>query len=143
MRSLDVLRRLARQAVEQERRALLAIGTEIEAVEGDIEAMRRAIGIEASKPLDFMTSGATLAAFIAANKQRMRDLEVRRQQLQLAYDAQLERMRDERTEEKRYELLAERRARQAALEAAAKEQKTIDELVAIKAARPPDGGRPT
>lgn len=144
MGSLDILQRLAKQAVEQERQALQTIGAEIAAVEGEIEDKQRAIDTEASAPLDLMTSGVTLAAFIHANKQRMQELKGRLQQLRAAYYAQLERVRDERVEEKRYELLAERRRKQAALEAAAKEQKTIDELATIKAGRPPpSGGRLT
>ncbi len=55
--------------------------------------------------------------------------------LQEAYDAQIERVRHERVEQKRYELLIERRAKQEALEAAAREQKTIDELVTISSKR--------
>ena len=140
MRSLDILTRLAKQAVEQERQALQAIGAEIEAVEDEIEAKQRAIEAEAAAPLDLMTSGVTLDAFIQANKQRMQDLRGRLQQLREAHEQQLERVRAERIEQKRYELLADRRAKQAALEAAAKEQKTIDELVTIKAGRPPPSG---
>ena len=141
MRSLDILKRLAKQSVEQERQALQAIGTEIAAVEDEIKAKQQAIDTEASAPLDLMTSGVTLDAFIRANKQRMQDLRNRLQQLREAFDAQLERVRAERTEQKRYELLAERFERRAALEAAVKEQKAIDELVAIKAGRrhPADG----
>lgn len=143
MSALDVLQRLAKQAVGQERQALLAIGDELAGVEGEIGDMQRAIDLEASAPLDFMTSGVTLAAFIKAKKRRMHALKSRLQQLQQAYEAQLGRVRDERVEQNRYELLAERRTRQAALEAAAKEQKAIDELVTIKAGRPADDRRLT
>ena len=74
MRSLDILQRLAKQAVERERQALQAIGAEIAAVESTIEDKQRAIDAESSASLDFMTSGVTLSAFIRVNKQRMHDL---------------------------------------------------------------------
>ena len=135
MRSLDVLQRLAKQAVDRERQVLQAIGGEIATVEADIEIRQEAIEREASAPLDFMTSGATLNAFIRARKIQIQMQRERLAGLQQAYDAQIERVRQERVEQKRYELLIERRAKQAALEAAAKEQKTIDELVTISAKR--------
>ncbi len=131
MRSLNVLQRLAKQAVDRERQALQAIGSEIANVEADIETRLQAIECEASAPLDFMTSGATLTAFIQAGKAGIQAQRERHVRLQEAYEAQIERVRQERVEQKRYERLIERRSKQAALEAAAKEQKTIDELVMI------------
>lgn len=138
MSSLDVLQRLAGQAVDQERQRLQTIGTEIADVENEIDDVNRMIVQETSAPLDFMTSGATLAAFIQAKNARLQDLKERLRGLREAYDAQIGRVREMRVEEKRYELLAERRATQMALEMAAKEQKTIDELVAIGHARTRD-----
>ncbi|MEM8948960.1 MAG: flagellar FliJ family protein [Pseudomonadota bacterium] len=135
MRSLHVLQRLAKQAVDRERQALQAIAGEIADVEAAIETRQKAIEHEASAPLDFMTSGATLDAFIQAGRVQIQVLRKRLAELQSSYDAQIERVRQERVEQKRYELLIERRAEQAARETAAKEQKTIDELVTIKAGR--------
>ncbi|MGI9421279.1 MAG: flagellar FliJ family protein [Geminicoccaceae bacterium] len=132
MKALGVLQRLAGQAVDRERRALLAIGAEITEVEGRIENWMRTMENEASASPDFRTSGATLPAFIEASKARVRALEERLADLQQAHEAQLERVRRERVEEKRFERLAERRSKQAALEAAAREQKTIDDLVAMR-----------
>ncbi|MEZ5935325.1 MAG: hypothetical protein R3F54_26060 [Alphaproteobacteria bacterium] len=131
MKSLATLQRLAKMAVDQERQALLAIGGEIADLETAIERQRQAIEREAAASLDVMTSGVTLIAYIEAGKARIRELETRRQALRQAYDIQLERVRAQRVEEKRYERLAERRAEQAAREADAKEQKMIDELVTI------------
>ncbi|MDH3658529.1 MAG: flagellar FliJ family protein [Alphaproteobacteria bacterium] len=131
MKSLDVLQRLAKQAVDRERQALQAINAEIAAIEGDIDEAQRAIEREADASPDFMTSGTTLAAFIAAQNKRMQDLRDRLRQLEHAHGLQIERLQHERSEQKRYERLAERRAREAALEAEAKEQKAIDELVTM------------
>lgn len=131
MRSLRVLERLAEQAVDRERQALLAIDGKIAEVEGQILALRQAIGREAAAPLDFMTSGATLSAYIEASTKRLEQLNGVLEQLRDARQAQLERVLAERIEQKRYERLAERRASQAVLEAAAKDQKAIDELVTI------------
>lgn len=96
---------------------------------------RQMIEREASLSLDFMTSGATLSAYIAAGKARIQNLQRRLEELQKDYDVQLERVQRERVEEKRYERLAERQAEQAALDVAAKEQKTIDELVIMSGRR--------
>ncbi len=131
MKSLSILQRIAKQAVDRERQALQVIGSEIATVEADIENRRQAIEREASASPDFMTSGATLNAFIRAGEIQIKVRRERLRELQEAYAIQIERLRQERVEQKRYELLIERRAKQAALEAAAKEQKTIDELVAI------------
>ncbi|MEM7042047.1 MAG: flagellar FliJ family protein [Pseudomonadota bacterium] len=131
MKSLRVLERLAEQAVDRERQALLAIDGKIAEVEGQILALRQAIGREAAARLDFMTSGATLSAYIEASTKRLEQLNGVLEQLRDARQAQLERVLAERIEQKRYERLAERRASQAVLEAAAKDQKAIDELVTI------------
>ena len=132
MKALGVLQRLAGQAVDRERRALLAIGAEITQVEGQIENWVRTMENEASASPDFRTSGATLPAFIETGKARIRALEERLADLQKAHDAQLDCVRRERVEEKRFERLAERRRKQAAQDAAAREQKTIDDLAAMR-----------
>lgn len=131
MKSFKVLQRLAKQAVDYERQALQVVVSEIEAVEADIENRLQAIEREASASLDFMTSGATLNAFTHAGKIRIGAQRERLRALQQAYEMQIERLRQQRVEQKRYDLLIERREKQAALEAAAKEQKTIDELVTM------------
>jgi flagellar export protein FliJ len=135
LKALAVLQRLAKQAVDQERQALLAIGNEIKSLEGEIQAARETIGREAGASPDFMTSGATLPAYIQRTKRHINDMELRIQALQQAFELQLERVRQQRVEEKRYERLAARRAEQAETEAAAKEQKAIDELVACRHGR--------
>ena len=108
MRSLDVLQRLARQAVDRERQVLQAISNEIAFYESEIEIRQKAIAEEASAPLDFMTSGATLTAFLQAGKAQIQGHRERLARLQEAYDAQIERVRLERVEQKRNELLIER-----------------------------------
>lgn len=135
MGSFDVLVRLAKQAVDQERRALQQINVVIAEVEQqilDLDAMR---ATEAANGSDFMTTGATLPAYIRANKQRVQAAVKQGQALQAQHAVQLQKLQQQRIELKRYELLAERRAKRAAAEAAAKEQKVIDELVTIKAGR--------
>ncbi len=129
MKSLAVLQRLAKQAVDQERQALVAIGNEIEDLKAEIQTAHHAMEQEAGASLDVKTSGATLPAYLQASRARIYDLEQRVQALQQAFELQLERVRQQRVEEKRYARLAERRAEKAAAEAALKEQKTIEELV--------------
>jgi flagellar export protein FliJ len=135
MGSLDVLIRLAKQTVDQERLALMALNIEIAKVEQRIQDLKDMTASETVAGLDFMTSGATLTAFIRANKQRIQQHELRLQELRKRQDTQLECIRNERTELKRYELLAERRAKQTFEEVAAKEQRAIDELVVVRAGR--------
>ena len=72
-----------------------------------------------------------MAAFIKASNRRIESLKDRLRQLEHAYAARIERLQDVRVEQKRYQRLAERRAKEEALEADAKEQKAIDELAAI------------
>lgn len=135
MGSLDVLQRLAKLDVDRERQVLLAISSEIADAEGEIEASLQALECEASASLDFMTTGATLDAFIHAGRARVRAQRERLAGLHKAYDAQIECVRRKRVEQKRFELLIERRAQQEARKTAAKEQKTIDELAAISGRR--------
>ena len=136
MRSLAILQRLAKQAVDQERRALQEISAGMAAAEAEIDDARHAIERESALDIDVMTSGATLTAFIEASNRRIEGLKARLRQLEQAYSAQIERLHHVRIEEKRYELLAERRAKELALEAEKKEQKAIDELAVI-AHKPP------
>jgi flagellar export protein FliJ len=135
LKSLAVLQRLAKQAVDQERQVLLAIGNEIATVEAEIEGLRQAIDRESAASHDFRSSGATLHAFIQAGKGRIRQCEERLLTLQQAHAVQLERVQQQRVEEKRYERLAERRAEQIARDEAMKEQKAIDELAVISKRR--------
>ncbi len=136
MASLDLLARLAKQEVDRERQALHKLSTEIAETEQRIADLAGVMASEAAKPLDFMTTGATLVAFVEASKQRIEASKAHLSDLLLRRQTQLARLQEKRLELKRYETLAERRAQQAKAAAAAKEQKAIDELVAIKAGRP-------
>ena len=132
MKSLHILQRLAGQAVDRERQVLQAINNDIAAVEAAIETCLISIDGEAAQPLDFMTSGATLIAYIDAQKKRILDLNRQLAELNQRRDKQVERVRQERTEQKRFERLAERRSLQQAQEEETKQQKAIDELANIK-----------
>ena len=135
MRSLIVLQRLAKEAVDRERQALLAIQRDMTAVENQIETWQQALQREMSADLDFMSSGATLIAFIGSGKAQLSGLQEQLAQLQEAHAVQMSRVREERVSQKRYELLAERRAQQAVADAAKKEQKEIEEIVTSRSDR--------
>jgi len=135
MKSLQVLERLAKQAADRERQTLLRIAAEINAVEARILGIKQAIEQESNLPWDVMTTGSTFSAFVAGSKSRIDVLNEHLRQLNKAYNIQSERVRHERTEEKRYALIAERRAERAAAEAALKQQKAIDELVSTRHGR--------
>ena len=135
MRSLDVLKRLAKQAVDRERRTLLQIAAEIGAVEQQILGIKQKIEQESAMQWDVMTTGRTFSAFVDSSKNQIGLLEERLRQLAEAYNTQSEHVRRERTEEKRYALIADRRAAREASEAALREQKEIDELVSTRHGR--------
>ena len=139
MGSLDVLARLAKQDVDRERQTLHKLNTEIAETEQLIADLTNVMASETAKPLDFMTTGATLVAYIQASRQRIEASKVRLSDLLLRQQAQLAKLQEKRLELKRYEILTERRAQDVKAAAAAREQKAIDELVAIKAGRPSKG----
>ena len=136
MGSLDLVARLAKQDLDRQRQALHKLNTEIVEAEQRIADLTAAMASEAARPLDFMTTGATLAAYIQASRQRIETSRAHLSDLLTRQKAQLAELQKKRLELKRYETLAERRTRQARAAAVAKEQKVIDELVAIKAGRP-------
>ncbi len=137
MSSLDVLARLAKQAVDQERQALQQINNAIAEHEQRIEDLRIATAAEARHGADFMTVGATYPAYVRANKLRVEAAIAELRNLRSAHADQLQKLQDKRVELKRFELLIERREQRLAEEMAAKEQKAIDELVIAKAGRTP------
>lgn len=139
MGALDVLARLAKQAVDRERQALQRINAATAEVEQRIEELHAMRTIEAAHGGDFMTVGATLPAYLQASRERGRAAAAKLRDQQAALAAQLKKLLQQRVELKRYEHLAERRAKRAAEDLAAKEQKVIDELVVITAGRHPRG----
>ncbi|MGI9491867.1 MAG: hypothetical protein ACR2QF_05630 [Geminicoccaceae bacterium] len=135
MGSLDVMVRLARQAVDRERQALLEINAAMAKIERQIDDLAAMARSEAKKGGDFMTTGATLTAFLRANRQRAMVAVEQLQTLQTAKSDQLLKLQQQRVELKRYELMAERRAKQKAEDLAAKEQRVIDELLVTRGKR--------
>ena len=132
MAALEVLLRLARQAIDSERRSLQNINQAIANVEQRIQDLRAVTVKEAAGEPDFMTVGATLAAFVKANKLREEGAYAQLDKLRAEQGKQLQRLQEKRVELRRYELLAERRAEREAEETKRQEQKTIDDLVMIK-----------
>ena len=137
MKSLHVLARLAGQAVDEAQQILRQINHDIETVEQQIEQLGKAAIIEAGHGKDFMTAGATLPAYLGANKRLIEEAFERLQALRLDYKNQHQQMMEKRIELKRFELLLERHHHRLAKERAAQEQRKLDDLVAAKAARNP------
>jgi flagellar export protein FliJ len=90
---------------------------------------------EAAQGGDFMTLGATLPAFLRANKQQKEAAHAELLALRNDHAKQLGQLQQARMERKRYERLAETRAKRQAEELLSKEQKAIDDLMVIKAGR--------
>ena len=132
MGALDVMVRLAKQAVDRERQALQEINVAMTKIEQHIEDLAALARSEANKGGDFMTTGATLVAYLRANKQRAKAAAEQLQKLQSAKSEQLSKLHQQRVELKRYERMVERRAKQKAEDLAAKEQRVIDELLTTK-----------
>lgn len=137
MKSLHVLARLAGQAVDEAQQILRQINHDIETVEQKIEQLGRTAIAEVSHGKDFMTSGATLPAYLGANKRHIEEAFERLQALKLNYKNQHQQMMEKRIELKRFELLIERHHHRLAKERVAEEQRKLDDLVAAKAARTP------
>ncbi len=135
MAALDILARLARQATDQSKGALREINQAIAAIEQRIESLGIAAGKEAADATDFMTFGATLPAYLRANKQQIENTLEQLRKLQAKREDQIDRLRREQVELKRYELLVERRDSRIVKERAAKEQKRLDDLIATKVGR--------
>jgi flagellar export protein FliJ len=127
--------RLARQAVDRERQVLQEINAAMAKIEQHIDNLAAMARSEADKGGDFMTTGATLVAFLRANKQRAKAAAEHLQNLQTVKSEQLLKLHQQRVELKRYERMAERRAKQRAEDLAAKEQRVIDELLTTKSKR--------
>ncbi len=135
MGSFDVMVRLAKQAVDYERQALQEINAAIAEAERQIDDLAATARSEANKSVDFMTVGATLSAYLQANKRRSQAAAARIRDLQEVKAGQLQKLQQKRVELKRYEQLAERRAKQKAKHLADKEQKAVDELLVTRQKR--------
>jgi len=135
--SFDVLARLAKQAVDEERQKLHRINVAILETEKRIDELRAKARTEAGNGQDFMTIGATLPAYLQANKLRVQQAAHHLRQLEAAHADQLQKLQQQRIEWKRSEKLAERQRKRIADEIEAKERKEISELVTIKAGREP------
>lgn len=139
MAAFDLLIRLAKQAVDRERRVLQRIDEEIAGTEQRISDLKANATEESRLGQDILTSGATLPAYRLANRQRIEAASAHLAALRAHRDAQLQRVLEQRTELKRYERIIEKRADEARRHALDKEQKAIDQMVMTKAGRRPKG----
>lgn len=135
MGAFDTLARLAKQAVDAERQVLQTIDATILEAEQKVENLRAQAAVEAGHGQDFMTTGATLSAYLRANKLKIQEAQKRLQALRAAHGIQLKKLQQQLVEQKRCEALVERQRKRLADEAAAKEQKEIDDFVTIKSGR--------
>ena len=131
-----MLARLAGQEVERERQELGALDAELEQQRASITRKQAAIEREchaAGEP----ESARLLATWLPAARQRLHVAQGELEGLEGARAAQLARLVERRLELKRMELLQARRQARREADARVREQRTIDELALLRAARRP------
>jgi flagellar export protein FliJ len=139
MKALQVMVRLAKQAVDQEQRRLQEINRAIASLEHRIDAQQRQAEQEMARPLDPLGAGLLLQPYLQASRQRLAAAGRSLEELEEMRRAQLDRVTERRVEQKRLEKLVELRARRALEEAARVERLKLDELVTTRWRRNPPG----
>jgi flagellar export protein FliJ len=136
MDALALLARLAAQEVERERQALAAIDAQLDEQRRSLEQERASIGRERAAASD-LTGARALATWLVASRRRVQLAESELADLERARTAQLGRLVEQRLDLKRMELLEGRQQERRQAAEQAREQRMIDELALIRAARRP------
>jgi len=134
MEPLAVLARLAGLEVERERRALAALDAPIETLRRRIADWGAEAELERRTAVD-LASARLLGAYLEASRRRLGAAESELVRLEQARAQQAARLLEQRRELKRLELLRARHEQRRRTEAARREQRAIDELAVLGAAR--------
>jgi flagellar export protein FliJ len=134
MDPIAVLVRLAGLAVERERRALAVLDAPIEALRRRIADWHAEAERERRTAVD-LASARLLGAYLEASRRRLGAAESELARLEQARAQQAARLLEQRRELKRLELLRQRHEQRRRTEAARREQRAIDELALLGAAR--------
>lgn len=136
MEGLAVVVRLAREALEREGRALCEIDQSLIEAGDRIRELDGAAATERRVALSLDGGGALLATYLEANRHSRRAAARRLAELEQMREAQVAQVLTRRLELERLELLAARRLARERVELARREQKAIDELVAMRTRSP-------
>lgn len=134
MGALGTLIRLARQRLDEERRALAVVGADTRRVEARLRELREGRAREQAAIGATMAERALLTAYLESAGRHERALAAELLRLEHARGAQLARLLAQRAEVERLNLLASRRQQQVAAEGARREQREVDDLVATRRA---------
>jgi flagellar export protein FliJ len=135
MDPLAVLARLARQAVEEERRTLVRIDRAIDATGEALGELREAAERERRAAGGLADGDFRLLAYLRRMHGRATALETELRRLDNQRQAGAMRLAERHVELRRLELLAGRRAERARIARLRHEQRAIDELVTMRAHR--------
>jgi flagellar export protein FliJ len=133
--TLAVLARVARQALDDERRALLATDRAIATLHDQLARLHEAAERERLAACALADGNARLLAYLRRSDARVRGAAAELRRLEHERHDQAARLTARHLELKRLEILLERRAARAHAERMRCEQQMIDELAAIRPQR--------
>jgi flagellar biosynthesis chaperone FliJ len=133
--TLAALARVARQALDEERRGLLATDRAIATLHDQIARLREAAERERLAACALADGNARLLAYLRRSDARVRGAAAELRRLEHERQNQAARLTARHLELKRLEILLERRAARAHAERMRCEQQMIDELAAIRPQR--------
>ena len=132
MDALTVLARLARRALDEERRALVRIDRAIGAARDLLVEAHEAAERERRAACALADGNVRLLAYLRRMHGRAEALAAELRRLEDQRQAQAARLSERHLELRRLEILIERRADRARIEAAWREQTAMDELVQLR-----------
>lgn len=140
MDALAVLGRLARQQLDEQRRALHAIDRALAAVRDELDGLRQQLEEERRAAATLADGERLLASYQRRILERERTLRAELDRLARERAAAAERLAEHRLETRRLEILVERRAERLRANNLKKRQKAADELALTRRHhRPPAG----
>jgi hypothetical protein len=137
MDALAVMARLARQALDEERRALIRIDQAIGLTRDLLSEAHEAAERERRAACALADGNVRLLAYLRRMHDRAAALAAELRRLESARQAQAVHLSERHLEQRRLEILIERRAERARVEAAWNEQTAVDELVQLRRWRHP------
>jgi flagellar biosynthesis chaperone FliJ len=137
MDALAVMARLARQALDEERRALIRIDQAIGLTRDLLSEAHEAAERERRAACALADRNVRLLAYLRRMHDRAAALAAELRRLESARQAQAVRLSERHLEQRRLEILIERQAERARVEAAWNEQTAVDEPVQLRRWRRP------
>jgi len=137
MKGLEGMIRLAKWRVDEARKALLEVDQKLHEIDNEAAALGRALESEQAAAAD-PTGASAYAAFARRAIDQQRALAEERHQLEIERERRQSRLAEAFQEQKKYQIVAERRARDAADAERKREQATLDEVGLQRQTRNPE-----